>query len=81
MAIGHFPTALQDVMKRQGYTLAQVGRAANIDGSQVGKIVKGTRKASEPVMRAAAEHYDDGQLFLAAAAEVTGELLPHGWTT
>ncbi|AIQ17042.1 transcriptional regulator [Paenibacillus sp. FSL H7-0357] len=72
MAIGHFPTALQDVMKRQGYTLAQVGRAANIDGSQVGKIVKGTRKASEPVMRAAAEHYDDGQLFLAAAAEVTG---------
>ncbi|WP_339225817.1 helix-turn-helix transcriptional regulator [Paenibacillus sp. FSL H7-0357] len=59
-------------MKRQGYTLAQVGRAANIDGSQVGKIVKGTRKASEPVMRAAAEHYDDGQLFLAAAAEVTG---------
>lgn len=72
MAIGHFSSALQDVMQRQGHTLAQAGRIANVDGSLVGKIVKGSRKASEPVMKAAAEHYDDGQLFLAAAAEVTG---------
>ncbi|GGF77498.1 hypothetical protein GCM10010912_23200 [Paenibacillus albidus] len=59
-------------MQRQGHTLAQAGRIANVDGSQVGKIIKGSRKATDPVMRAAAEHYDDGQLFLAAAAEVTG---------
>lgn len=72
MAIGHFPSALQDVMKRQGHTLAQTGRATNVDGSQVGKIVKGSRRASKPVMRAAIEHYDDGQLTLAAAADVTG---------
>ena len=72
MAIGHFPTALQEAMKRQGHSLAQTGKVAHVDGSQVGKIIKGTRKASEPVMRAAAEYYDDGQLFLAAAAEVTG---------
>ncbi|MEK4106911.1 XRE family transcriptional regulator [Paenibacillus sp. FSL R10-2791] len=71
MAIGHFPDALKDVMRRKGDTLANAGRAAHVDGSQIGKIVKGTRKASEPVMRAAVEHYDDSQLFLAAAAEVT----------
>ncbi|MRN56793.1 XRE family transcriptional regulator [Paenibacillus monticola] len=72
MAVGHFTEALKDVMKRRGDTLAKAGRAAHVDGSQVGKILKGTRKASEPVMRATAHHYDDGQLFLAAAAEVTG---------
>ncbi|WP_342435961.1 helix-turn-helix transcriptional regulator [Paenibacillus sp. FSL L8-0436] len=72
MAIGQFPEALREVMQRKGDTLANAGRAAHVDGSQIGKIVKGTRKASRPVMKAAVEHYDDGQLFLAAAAEVTG---------
>ncbi|MFB6471247.1 XRE family transcriptional regulator [Paenibacillus glucanolyticus] len=72
MAIGQFPRALEEVLKRTGDTLAQAGKAANVDGSQVGKIIKGSRKASEPVMRAAAQHYDDGQLYIAAAGEVTG---------
>ncbi|MHA2856885.1 XRE family transcriptional regulator [Paenibacillus lautus] len=72
MAIGQFPGALEEVLKRTGDTLAQAGKAANVDGSQVGKIIKGSRKASEPVMRAAAQHYDDGQLYIAAAGEVTG---------
>lgn len=72
MAVGHFPSALKEAMKQRGDTLAQAGRAAHVDGSQIGKIVKGSRKASEPVMRAAVQHYDDPQLVLAAAAEVTG---------
>lgn len=72
MAIGHFPEALKDVIHRKGDTLAKAGRATHVDGSQIGKIVKGSRKASRPVMKAAVEHYDDGQLYLAAAAEVTG---------
>lgn len=72
MAIGQFPGALEEVLKRTGDTLAQAGKAANVDGSQVGKIIKGSRKASEPVMRAATQHYDDGQLYIAAAGEVTG---------
>lgn len=72
MAIGQFSGALEEVLKRTGDTLAQAGKAANVDGSQVGKIIKGSRKASEPVMRAAAQHYDDGQLYIAAAGEVTG---------
>jgi len=72
VAIGQFPGALEEVLKRTGDTLAQAGKAANVDGSQVGKIIKGSRKASEPVMRAAAQHYDDGQLYIAAAGEVTG---------
>jgi hypothetical protein len=72
LAIGHFPEALKDVMQRKGDTLAKAGRVTHVDGSQIGKIVKGSRKASKPVMRAAIEHYDDGQLSLAAAADVTG---------
>ncbi|MNW37020.1 hypothetical protein D3C74_140510 [compost metagenome] len=72
MAIGHFSEALEDVLKRTGDTLSTAGKVTNVDGSQIGKIIKGTRKASKPVMRAAAQHYDDGQLFIAAAAEVTG---------
>lgn len=72
MAIGQFGPALQDVLKRSGDNRHIAGKVANVDASQIGKIVKGTRKASEPVMKAAVQHYDDGQLFLAAAAEVTG---------
>lgn len=72
MAIGQFGTALQDVLKRTGDNRHIAGKVANVDASQIGKIVKGTRKASRPVMKATVEHYDDGQLSLAAAADVTG---------
>lgn len=72
MAIGQFGPALESAMKRTGHTRGEIGRIAHVDASQVGKIIKGSRRASKPVMQAAAEHYDDGQLFLAAAAEVTG---------
>ncbi|WP_258530706.1 XRE family transcriptional regulator [Paenibacillus taichungensis] len=43
-----------------------------MDGSQIGKVLKGTRNPSKELMRNAAEHYDDGQLYIAAAGEVTG---------
>lgn len=72
MAIGQFPRALEDVLQNKGETLAKAGKAANVDGSQIGKILKGSRKASQPVMKAAAQHYDDAQLYIAAAGEVTG---------
>lgn len=72
MAIGHFGPALESVLKRTGNTRGEAGQIIHVDASLVGKIVKGSRKPSKPVMRAAAEHYDDGQLYLAAAAEVTG---------
>lgn len=72
MAIGQFGPALESAMKRTGHTRGEIGRIAHVDASQVGKIIKGSRKASKPVMQASVEHYDDGQLFLAAAAEVTG---------
>jgi len=72
MAIGQFPQALEEMLKRTGDTREKAAKAAHVDGSTVGKIIKGTRNPSKEVMLAAAEHYDDGQLFLAAAAEVTG---------
>ncbi|ASA21998.1 transcriptional regulator [Paenibacillus donghaensis] len=72
MAIGQFGPALEEALKRTGDTREKAGKAIHADASLVGKIAKGSRKATNPVMQAAAEHYDDGQLFLAAAAEVTG---------
>lgn len=72
MAIGQFGPALEQALKRSGDTREKAGLIVHADASLVGKIAKGTRKPSHPVMKAAAEHYDDGQLFLAAAAEVTG---------
>ncbi|MBQ4899318.1 helix-turn-helix transcriptional regulator [Paenibacillus sp. Marseille-P2973] len=71
MAVGHFSGALEEVMKQNGDTLAKAGKAAHVDGSQIGKIIKGSRKASKPVIKAAAQHYDDGRLYIAAAGEVT----------
>lgn len=71
MAIGHFPKALEEVMKQNGDTLAIAGKAAHVDASQIGKILKGSRKASDPVIKAAAQHYDDGRLYIAAASEIT----------
>ncbi|ULO10268.1 XRE family transcriptional regulator [Paenibacillus sp. 19GGS1-52] len=72
MGIGQFSEALQQVMVRRGETLATAGRAAHVDGSQIGKILKGTRKASETVMKAAVRHYDDIQLIIGAGEEVMG---------
>ncbi|MEK5162024.1 helix-turn-helix transcriptional regulator [Paenibacillus sp. FSL R5-0527] len=72
MAIGQFGPALEEALQRTGETRGKVGRVTHVDASMVGKIIKGTRKPSKEVMRAASEHYDDGQLFIAAAAEVTG---------
>jgi len=72
VAIGHFSGALEEVLKRTGDTLAKAGKATNVDGSQIGKIIKGSRKPSKEVMKQATQHYDDGQLYIAAAGEVTG---------
>ncbi|MEK5376607.1 helix-turn-helix transcriptional regulator [Paenibacillus sp. FSL P2-0173] len=72
MAIGHFSGALEEVLKRTGDTLAKAGKATNVDGSQIGKIIKGSRKPSKEVMKQAAQHYDDSRLYIAAAGEVTG---------
>lgn len=74
MAIGQgqFGKALEETLKRNGDTRGTLGRVAHVDPSLVGKIIKGSRKPSHEVMRDAAQHYDDGQLYIAAAGEITG---------
>ncbi|EHB50079.1 XRE family transcriptional regulator [Paenibacillus sp. FSL W7-1279] len=72
MAIGQFGPALEEVLKRKGETRGAAGAAAHVDASLIGKIIKGTRKPSEEVMASTTTHYDDGQLYIAAAGEVTG---------
>ncbi|MDR9857840.1 XRE family transcriptional regulator [Paenibacillus sp. VCA1] len=71
MAIGQFGTALDEVLKRNGETRGAAGAAAHVDASLIGKIVKGTRKPTKEVMASTTKHYDDGQLYIAAAGEVT----------
>ncbi|MDO7908468.1 helix-turn-helix transcriptional regulator [Paenibacillus sp. JX-17] len=72
MSIGQFGPNLQEVMKRRGETRNKAGEAAHVDATLIGKIINGTRRPSKEVMRSTAEHYDDGQLYIAAAGEVTG---------
>ncbi len=72
MAIGQFGSALEEVLKRKDQTKIQAAKVAKIDNSTIGKIIKGSRKAPKDIMRITATHYDDGQLYIAAAGEVTG---------
>lgn len=72
MAIGHFGPALRSALKRAGHTQQQAGSIVHVDASMIGKITNGTRKASKETMKAVVKHYDDPQLVIAAAAEVTG---------
>ncbi|MGN9169461.1 MULTISPECIES: transcriptional regulator [Paenibacillus] len=72
MSIGQFGPALQDLLKKKGETRNAAGRVAHVDASLIGKIANGSRKPSKELMRSTTEHYDDGQLFIAAAGEVTG---------
>lgn len=77
MAIGQFGPALEEVLQRTGETRGSVGSITHVDPSLVGKVIKGTRRPSKEMMQTASEHYDDGQLFIAAAAEVTrGAFVP-----
>lgn len=72
MPTGQFGRALGEMLERSGDTRGKVGRVVHVDPSLIGKIVKGSRRPSKEVMRDTAQHYDDGQLYIAAAGEVTG---------
>lgn len=72
MSIGQFGPNLQEVLKRKGETRNQAGRVANVDPSLIGKIINGKRNPSKELMRSTVEYYDEGQLYIAAAGEVTG---------
>ncbi|MCY9734672.1 helix-turn-helix domain-containing protein [Paenibacillus alvei] len=72
MAIGQFGPALEEAMKRAGETRLKVAEVAHVDNSTIGKVIKGSRKPAKEVMSSTVEHYDDGQLYIAAAGEVTG---------
>lgn len=77
MSIGQFRPALQEVLKRTGDTRSKAGAVAHVDASMIGKIVNGARKPSKEVMATTSEHYDDGQLYIAAAGEITkGAFVP-----
>lgn len=72
MAIGQFGQALDETLKRTGKTKIEIAKAVQVDNSLIGKIVNGTRKPAKDVMKSASEHFDDAQLYIAAAGEVTG---------
>lgn len=77
MAIGQFGSALDEVLKKTGDTRSKAGAAVHVDATMIGKIVNGTRNPSKEVMSSTAKHYDDGQLYIAAAGEITkGAFVP-----
>lgn len=80
MAIGQFGSALEEVLKRKGQTKIQAAQVAKIDNSTLGKIIKGSRKAPKDIMRSTATHYDDGQLYIAAAGRSPVAPSPPGST-
>lgn len=73
MAIGQgqFGQALGEMLKRTGKTKIEVAKAVHVDNSLVGKIVNGTRKPAKEIMKSTSKHFDDAQLYIAAAGEVT----------
>lgn len=72
MSIGQFGPALHEALQRKGETRGAAGQAAHVDPSLIGKIINGSRKPSKEVMQHTVAHYDDAQLYIAAAGEVTG---------
>lgn len=71
MAIGQFPQALEEVLKRAGDTREKAAKVAHVDSSTVGKVIRGTRRPTNELMKSTSGHYDDGRLYIAAAGEIT----------
>lgn len=67
-----FGQALREVMERNGDTQIDLAEVAHVSNSSVSKYIRGTRRPPEDVMRSVATHYDEAELYLAAANEATG---------
>jgi len=67
-----FGQVLQAKLDEYEQTQGQAAAAAHISGSMVSKITRGSRKPPKDVMRSLTVHYDDPELAVAAANEVTG---------
>ncbi|ALS27158.1 Xre family transcriptional regulator [Paenibacillus sp. 32O-W] len=68
-----FGQALHEVMERHGDTQMELSAVAHVSNSTISKYVRGTRRPPEDVMRSVATHYDEAELYIAAANEATGE--------
>lgn len=71
-----FGQGLSVFMDEQDLTLGEVGAIANVSGSQVHKIVKGTRRPQKDVMRSISTEMDCGELMMFSTIEVTGGACP-----
>ncbi|MBB6689947.1 helix-turn-helix transcriptional regulator [Cohnella xylanilytica] len=67
-----FGQALQKKLDEAGQTQGAAAKTANVSGSLISKISRGTRKPPKDVMRTLTIHYDDPELAVAAANEATG---------
>lgn len=67
-----FGQALREVMERHGDTQMELSEIAHVSNSAISKYVRGTRRPPEDVMRSVATHYDEAELYVAAANEATG---------
>ncbi|WP_284646802.1 XRE family transcriptional regulator [Paenibacillus silviterrae] len=67
-----FGQTLEKTMKANSETKIEVARMLHVDNSTIGKYTNGSRKVPKDVMRSSTQHYDDAELYVAAANEVTG---------
>lgn len=72
-----FGQGLEKILVERNETQEVPARIANVSRSTIGKYNKGTRKIPKDVMKSISTHYDEAQLFLTAAYEVTdGAFVP-----
>jgi len=68
-----FGQTLQEVMNRHRETQQDLAEVAHVSNSAISKYIRGTRRPPEDVMRSVAAHYDEAELYIAAANEATGD--------
>ncbi|TMV49397.1 XRE family transcriptional regulator [Paenibacillus mesophilus] len=68
----NFGQTLEKVIDERGETREGPAQVAKVSHSSISKYIRGTRRVPEDVMRSTSQHYNEPELYIAAANEATG---------